>query len=466
MESDRNGMGRHGGRAVVIGGSLAGLAAAGALGKHFDHVTIVERDRFPDEPAFRAGVPQGRHAHILLTAGQEALERLFPGFRDDLVIAGAIPVGVPEDVLWHTAAGWSHRFPATRRLLSCSRHLIDWTVRRRLKAMGNVDVLDGCIVAGLSSTHDRREVTGVRLRDGGTRELRADLVVDASGRSSRMPDWLEPLGYGRPAETRIDAQLGYASRVYAIPQGFTGDWKALFLLSQPPTHGRMGLLAPIEGDRWIASVMGTGGDYPPTDEAGLLEWIHGMRTPVLYEAITEAEPLSPIYGHRGTDNRRRHYEAMSRWPERLVVVGDAACAFNPVYGQGMSVGALTAVALDDCLRPLAGDLSGFARRFQQVVASCNADAWLAASGEDLRYPTTIGARPNGTTQFMHRYMEHVLAVALVDNEANRVFVDVLNMMAPARSLLTYQMAVRVAHGPQTQPPSGPPTLTEPAAAVA
>jgi hypothetical protein len=309
-------------------------------------------------------------------------------------------------------------------------------------------------------------VTGVRLRGHGTQELQADLVVDASGRNSKMADWLASLGFERPAETRIDPHLGYASCVYAIPRGFAGDWKLLLLQPQPPANVLGGALVPIEGNRWHVSLQGADGDYPPTDQAGFLDWAYGLRTPVLYEAIKDAEPLSPIFGHRGTDNRWRRYEAMPRWPERLVVIGDAACAFNPVYGQGMSVAALTAVALDDCLRELAGDLDGFACRFQQVVADCNAGPWLAASGEDLRFATTTGARCDGATQFMHRYMEHVLTLALVDAEVNRLFFDVLSLMAPAQSLLSHQIALRVARGPQTAPPSEPPTLADSVAAVA
>lgn len=465
MKPDRNRTARHGGHAVVIGGSLAGLAAAGALANHFDRVTVVERDRFPDQPVFRAGVPQSRHVHLLLPAGKEALERLFPGFGEDLVAGGAVLVGLPREALLHSIAGWAQRFAPTRWVLSCSRYLIDWTVRHHLQALRNVDVLEGHIVSGLLSAKDGAEVTGVRLGDRGVQELRADLVVDASGRNSKMTAWLASLGYERVAETRIDSHLGYASCVYAIPPGFAGDWKMLLLQAQPPVNVRGGALVPIEGNRWHVSLQGAGGDYPPTDQAGFLEWAYGLRTPVLHEAIKDAEPLSPVFGYRGTDNRRRHYETMPRWPERLVVVGDAACAFNPVYGQGMSVGALTAVALDDCLRGLTGDLDSFACCFQQVVAERNAGPWLAARGEDLRYATTTGARCDGATQFMHRYMEHVITLALVDAEVNQAFFDAVSLIAPAQSLLSHQIAVRVARGPQTPPPSEPPTLAESVTAV-
>lgn len=456
------------GHAAVIGGSLSGLAAARVLTDHFEQVTLVERDRFPQEgPAFRKGVPQSRHVHILLPPGQAALEQLFPGLQDDLAVAGAVWVGIPEELLWLSASGWGQRFAASHRLLSSSRELIDWTVCRRLVGTPNVRILEQREVIGLVTDASGVDVGGLSLRVRGEdradrkETLRADLVVDASGRSSRAPDWLEALGYERPQQTVIDAKLWYATRQYAPPPGLTADWKALLLAARPPEEGRSAILFPIEGGRWIVGCQGVGDDHPPTDETGFLQWTRGLRSPILYEAIRDAEPASPIYGFGNTTNQRRRYERLRRWPEGFIVVGDAACAFNPVYGQGMSVAAVTAVSLDRVLRAHRGR-KGLARRLQRQVAKRNADAWLVSSGEDLRYPTTTGARANLQTRLLHRYMDRVTRTAMTDQRVNRVFADALTLLARPTSLLRPSVAVRVLGKQRGAPPEGPPVVRSPA----
>jgi 2-polyprenyl-6-methoxyphenol hydroxylase-like FAD-dependent oxidoreductase len=455
------------GHAVVVGGSMAGLLAARVLSKHFLKVTVVERDRFPEGPAFRKGVPQSRFPHVLLPGGLSVLRWLFPGIVEELVSAGAVRYLWPRDALWLTSGGWSGRFAHAgegRVALSQSRELIEWAVRRRVTALGNVRVLGGREATGLLATADRREVTGVRMRPrpsaeagngarasaSGGEELRADLVVDASGRGSNAPRWLEELGYAPPQETRIDAFLGYAGRAYAIPPGLGADWKIVFIQADPPTHGQGGILLPVEGDRWSVALFGGGRDYPPTDEEGFLAFAKSLRSPVLYETIRHAEPLTPIHGYRRTANRRRHYERMGSLPEHFLVTGDAACAFNPVYGQGMSVAAAEAAALDSCLREQrsqrptreSGELTGLARRFQKGVARSHTGAWLIVSGEDLRYPTAEGGKRGLPTRLSHRYFDRVVRAAMRDPAVNLAFLDVMGLLSPPASLFRPSVLLR------------------------
>jgi hypothetical protein len=428
----------------------------------------------PDGPAFRPGVPQSRHLHGLLPGGLAALERLFPGYQAELEAAGAPRVALPRDALWLSAAGWFERFPGVEGV-NASRELIEHTARWRVVAGGRVQVRDGAIVSGLVASSDGSAVKGVRLRArdgsgdgrGASAEeiLPADLVVDASGRATRTPQWLAALGYPAPALTRINASLGYASRAYAIPAGFQADWRLLLLQSQPPGIPRTGYLFPVEGGRWMVSLMGAGGDYPPTDESGFLAWARGLRSPILHEVIREAEPLSPIYGHRGTDNRQWHYERMRRWPDGLVALGDAVCAFNPVYGQGMTVAARAAVLLDGCVREQAGDspgsLTGLARRFQRLVAKANAPAWVMATGEDLRYPTTEGARPDLRTRVMHRYLDRVLAAATQHPVVNQQFFEVMTMLAPPATLFHPRVLLPALRGRRDPVSADPPRQPAP-----
>ena len=271
------------------------------------------------------------------------------------------------------------RTRARHRLLSASRNLIEWYTRRRLLESPAVTIHGGIQVCGLVSSADARRVVGVELRaaggDGAPSTLGADLVVDATGRRSRAPDWLEALGYSRPAETRIDAGLAYATREYRRTDEDLRDlgWKAAFVQARPGGNGRMGIIFPIEADRWIVTLQGVGGDDPSTTDEGFLDFAGSMRSRVIHDVIRGAEPLTPAVAFANTANRRRHYARLARWPERFVVVGDGACAFNPVYGQGMSVAAQTAVALAEQLARHARthrDLDDFARPMQRLVARC------------------------------------------------------------------------------------------------
>jgi 2-polyprenyl-6-methoxyphenol hydroxylase-like FAD-dependent oxidoreductase len=471
-QSNGHGPARSEAHALVVGGSIAGLLAARVLSDHFAHVTIVERDVFPDGPEFRAGVPQSRHIHALLGRGQALMERYFPGLGAELTDAGAAVLGWPADLLSLGPAGWSRRFSTSVTALTLSRQLLEWTIRRRVAALEGVRFITASEVIGLLPGPGRRAVRGVRLRrrvraaPGGTavpgdEELAADLVVDASGRGSHASRWLEALGYQTPRESRVNAFVGYATRLYRPPASFSADWRAILLRGITPRDPRIGLLIPIEGERWLVTLGGYARAYPPTDDDGFLAFARSLRSRVLYDAIQDAEPLTPIYGYQRTGNLLRHYDRLARWPERFVVTGDAMCAFNPIYAQGMTVAALDAAALDACLREQwqrapDGDLSGLARRFQQRLGKALAGPWLIATGADLRFPTTEGGRPKPTARLVQKYIDRVTAVATEDRHVFEAFMEVVNMLAPPPRLFRPDILGRVLAGLREPPLIEPP----------
>lgn len=450
------GNGRH---ALVIGGSMAGLLAARVLVDHFDRVTLIERDPLPEKPELRKGVPQASHVHVLLTQGQRLLEQLFPGLKDELAAAGAPSVSWTADCPLLAMSGWVPRFDSEISTRTCSRTLLEWSVRRRLTAFRNLHLLDASQVIGLLTDANKTRVTGVKIRSrthpeldshASDTELSADLVVDASGRNSHTPQWLETLGYTPPKVTIINSFLGYASRWYQPPADRHRDWQAVVLWPKPPENSRSGMIYAVEGgelgskqNRWVVTLGGVNRDYPPTDEAGFLEFARSLRSPILYEAIKEAQPLSPIYSYRRTENRWCHYEQLSRWPEGFIVLGDAVCAFNPVYGQGMTTAAFGALALDECLTQSKGNLKYLAQRFQKQLAKVNANPWLMATGEDLRWPMTQGAQPNLMTRLMHRYMDQVVTCAAESPEIYKAFLEVIHMLKPPTALFQSRILMQV-----------------------
>lgn len=417
------------GHAVVIGGSMAGLTAARALTDHFGRVSVVERDRSEPDPAPRKGVPQGRHIHVLLEAGARVLARQFPGLFDELAQRGAPSFDSSRDVRWFHHGVWKQRFESGLVMRSASRPLLESCVRARVAALPGVRFVEGVeaasLVAGASG------VAGVRTGD---ETLAADLVVDASGRGSRTPQWLEALGYARPEESRVEIRLGYASRLYRMPAGASRDWRMLAVYAKAPQSTRYAVVFPLEGDRWIVTLAGCLGDYPPGDDAGFLEFARGLDRPDVHEAIRDAEPLAPVATFRFPAQQRRHYERLSRFPQRLVVVGDAFCSFNPLYGQGMSVAAMEAEALGACLAEARG-LEGLPQRFFARAARIVFNPWLLATGADFLYPSVAGQRPPASallgwlnTRVLHRCGS--------DPDVARRFLDVMHLLRGPAALAT------------------------------
>ena len=321
------------GHAIVIGGSITGLLSARVLADHFQQVTVVERDLLLDAPEPRRGVPQARHVHVLLRRGLMILEQLFPGFVEELAEAGAPEVDWTADLVMYTPAGHAPRFPSGLTTRACSRGLLEHRIRRRVAAHPRVTLLPEHEVSHLLPNGDRSRIIGVETGYRGEGEgsdrtsgpVQGDLVVDASGRSSRLPDWLGTLGYERPQETVVNSFLGYATCEYQFRAGFSPGWKVLFVRSRPPHGTRGGVVFPIENGRWLVNLAGAGVEVPPTDPSGFLEFAHSLIHPALYNAIVDAESIGKIGGYRRTENRFRRYDAMSRRPEGLIVLGDAVC---------------------------------------------------------------------------------------------------------------------------------------------
>ncbi len=414
------------GQAVVLGASIAGLLTARELADRFSQVVVIERDHlYPDAP--RPGVPQTDHVHVLLAKGLEVLEGLFPGLTEELAAAGSPEVDWTADCQMMGFGGWNPRFESGLTTRTCSRSLLENLIRKRLRTWNNIEFVTGVSVSGLLLKRDSRnrdQVTGVTVkRDTHPYSISGELVVDATGRRSLLPQWLEEWGYKAPQETTIDARLGYASQWFEIPseyhhhQSSDGDrwnWKSLLIWAKPPYQSRAGVLYPVEGNRWVVTLSGTGGDYPNAQNQDFLKFARSLRNRAIYQAIRHAVPVSPVKVYRGTANRWRHYEKMDRFPSGLVALGDGVCAFNPLYGQGMTVAALSAQRLGQWLdKTCQGDRPNLTRagdRFRKTLGSVLQLPWLMATGEDLRWPKTQGEQPHWWMRALQRYLKEVLTL--------------------------------------------------------
>lgn len=431
--------------AIVIGASMGGLLAARALADHFEQVTLLERDTFPQPGENRKGVPQGRHAHALLVAGLDILEGYFPGLTAKLAAQGANYGDVSQKARWFNHGAYHLPCVSGFNALAVSRPALEAEVRARLLALPNVRAIEGCDVLGLLATPDNGRVTGVRLlrrRAGSAEETRAaDLVVDAGGRGSRSPAWLEVLGYGRPEEEVVRIDLGYTSCQYRRRPDHIPGVNALVVAATPP-NCRSGVLMGQEGDRWMVTVGGYLGDHAPTDHHGLVEYARGLPAPEIYEVIKDAEPLGDPVPYKIPSNLRRRYERLSRFPEGYLVFGDALCSFNPIYGQGMTVAALESVALAGCLAQGGQHL---ARRFFKRASQTIDVPWSTAVGNDLRFPEVEGPRSRAT-RFINWYVDRLHIAARRDPVVSVAFLKVVNMLEPPPSLMHPRLVWRVVWG--------------------
>lgn len=439
------------GHAVVVGASMAGLLAARVLCDRFERVTLLERDTLPEEAVPRSGVPQGRHIHAMQRAGQATLEALFPGYSEAVTDAGGLVLDLASDFEIHQAGGVLADGPTPIPQYNASRPLFEQVTRRRVAELDGVTVLEGCHVREylLDDRASAVEGVSVRTRDG-DREIAAELVVDATGRTSRTPRWLADNGYGAPPVEEVSIDLAYSTVLLERPPGARRAF--LVLPDAPRTRGAA--VFPIENGRWLVSLAGMHGDHPPTDREGLREFAAGLPVPEVGRVLEEHATVSgEVRRYPFPSSVRRRYEDLDRFPDGLVVVGDAVASLNPIYGQGMSVAALEAVQLHHSLAEVSpAELPGdFFERAARVVD----DAWSLAVGSDFDFPRTTGPRPLGTA-LVNGYVARLLRRAHTDGRLTDAFLRVVAMENRPTSLFRPGVAWRVARPGRWRPDATPP----------
>jgi 2-polyprenyl-6-methoxyphenol hydroxylase-like FAD-dependent oxidoreductase len=430
--------------AIVIGGSLTGLLTARVLSDHFNKVTILERDPVHDAPESRKGQAQTRHLHGLLAQGLLILKEYFPGIDQDLQAGGALMGDMAEYMHWYQYGDYRMKFQSGITGMTMSRPFLEYHIRRRVVSLPNVSLIDQCAVSGLTTDGDKRQVIGVRLdkraEQHTTETAEADLVVDAGGRGSATSKWLESLGYDRPTETEVKARIGYVTCEYRrIEQDDQSHAEMVSPSAPNEKHGTF--LFPIEGHRWIMTSAGYVGDHPPTDEAGLLEFVRSLPAADIFNIISNTEPLTEIIPYKYPASLRRHYEKLKRFPEGFLVIGDAVASFNPIYGQGMTSAAMQTRALQQLLQQTP-NLQGLWKAFFKQAARVVDLPWQLAVGEDFRYPETEGKKPP-FTDMLNAYVERVHKATQRDPVVYAQFLRVMNLMAPPASLMSPRIMWRV-----------------------
>jgi 2-polyprenyl-6-methoxyphenol hydroxylase-like FAD-dependent oxidoreductase len=440
-------MSNHSGKkAIVIGASMAGLLTARVLADYFEQVTLLERDKFSPPGANRKGVPQGKHTHVLLECGRQIMECYLPGLTEELTRLGAANItDVSGNIRWFHSGGYHRPGMSGIAGIGVSRPTLEATVRSRVLALPNIEARQECNVQDLVMIADKSRVTGVRLEDrraGETEEMmKADLVVDASGRGSRSPVWLDELGYGRPSEEEVKIGMGYTTCYYRRKPEHLAGLSGIVFLATPPGK-RLAIMLAQDKERWVVTLGGYLGNHTARDYQAFLESAKKLPAPHLFNVIKDAEPLGEPVSYKFPANLRHRYEKLDRFPEGYLVIGDALCSFNPIYGQGMTVAAMEAATLGECLETKQDHL---AKRFFAKVSKIINVSWDAAVGNDLGYPEVEGPR-TPTTRFLNWYIGKLHIAAHTDEQVSVAFLKVINMVAAPPSMMHPRILWRVLKG--------------------
>lgn len=424
-------------RAIVVGGSMAGLCAARILRDSFDEVVVLERDEIPNTPEARAGAPQTSQPHAMLEAGRATLEDFFPGFTDTVQAAGGLLLDVGEEIVWYDKGAPVAEPAVDLPTLYASRPLFEHVVRERVRAFDEIRLRGNSQFLEYEYDSDDEQVTGVRFRDetGTERTLDAALTVDATGRNSRTPKWLEAHGYPVPDVDEVEVDVTYSTVRIKRPSNVHRG----VLIAPEVDRPRGAAMLPVEGDRWEVLLQGMHGERAPDNRETFMQWAEQLPLDEIGQQLREHEWASDIQQYPFPGSIRRHYETIERFPEGLVVTGDALASFNPVYGQGMSVAALDALVLH---HELADGLDGLGPRFFERTNETIDEAWTIAVGNDFSFDETTGPKPFGT-DLLNRYVTRLIRRAHDDSELSAAFFRVLRLEKPTTSLAHPSVVWRV-----------------------
>ncbi|MFI0818494.1 FAD-dependent oxidoreductase [Streptomyces sp. NPDC021098] len=449
-------------RAVVLGGSISGLLAARVLSDHADEVVVFERDDIAPSGDFggddgpRPGVPQGTQMHALLDAGRRRIDHWFPGLSAELVAGGAALADTGDDV--HCYLGGRLKvLVGGVKMISATRPFLEAHIRRRVLALDKLRLVNGS-ARGLAFTGDR--VSGVRYigPGGGAADetlLGADLVVDATGRGTRIGAWLKEGGWPEPRMRRMQVDLGYTTALFRLTEPGSATL-AQSLDTWPDGRMRLATLGRVEGDRWIALVAGYADDRPGRSVEEFLVRCREDSAEPFRQLAEQGEPLGAPVTYRHPDNRRRDFHRMDRLPAGLIAVGDSLASFNPVYGQGMSSAAMHASCLADYLESGRSGRSPAWSYFKEANAVVDS-AWQTSALNDLRLPHVTEPRPRGF-RAASRFSDLILRASVTDPVVHRSFLEVTHMLSPTKIFLrprTLLRAVRAGRGQGTAAAAAP-----------
>ncbi|ALC83914.1 MULTISPECIES: FAD-dependent oxidoreductase [Bacillus] len=416
-------------KAVVIGSGIAGKLAAKALSHSFQQVIIVEADKEYKEKVPRKRVPQSYHPHVLLKRGEEAIEILFPGIVSQLIEDGSIVTNPTKDLKWHHFGYWKKRFSGELIMLQLSRPMLEWHLQRRVEEVPNIITRYETKTEQLLVNKHDNTIKGVRLRSlksGLTEELDANLVVDASGSSSKSIDWLQALDV-KVKEEKVKIQLFYATRLYSLKKQEHPEWQSLIISPSIPDNPYGAFIQTLEENRFSVTYSGYANAQAPKTNEEFISYAKKLPVPDVLQFLEGAEPLSEIKIHRVPYQVRRRFDLAKNIPDGFLIIGDAHCRFDPLFGQGMSVAAMQALELKSSLLQTKKADKGFSQSLHKKISKIIDVPWEMATTEALRHPEVKGAR-TFVQPYKQWYSKRVYELSASEPEIYIRLVRVINLI--------------------------------------
>ncbi|MBT6587696.1 MAG: FAD-dependent oxidoreductase [Rhodospirillaceae bacterium] len=435
---------------VVLGAGIGGLLAAGAAAPYFDRVIVVEKDQLPDqplaEPVPRKGVPQGPQVHAIIKRGENTITGIFPDFPDRMRAAGSATVIAGWNLQVHEGGGWHPRRDFGFSIFAQTRALMEQVIRGCLLDLANVTLKAGCRFTGLDLS-DNGAVKAVRISgdDPGGGDIAADLVVDAMGRGSPMPKWLDDHGHGMVRRSRAGINIHYVTMLLRRPEAYRDSADAWVIRAKAPAKVRGATLIPIEGGRWLLTLASRFGDLPPLDFPDCLEFARSVEGGVLYDLIKDTEVTTAPRRFMVPEALLAHFDEMDDLPAGLLPLGDVIGNFNPMLAQGMTIASLHAESLGHCLQQLGkpgGDLQSVSHDYISAAVAISETAWQAAVNADFAYPKTEGNRPPDLAE-QQKFRRAVREIIETDADLHKAAIDVQQMLQPGSALARPDVLERV-----------------------
>ncbi|MFP7298214.1 NAD(P)/FAD-dependent oxidoreductase [Neobacillus niacini] len=427
---------------IIIGGGISGKLAARVLSDYYKEVIILERDQETIGPLSRKGAPQGEHLHALLHAGEHGLEELFPGITEDFYHSGAVKINSTIDLAWYHHGAWKIRYDGGYSTTLQTRPHLEWHIEQYIKKIPNIEVYYNQAVQGFLYNEEQNQVMGVQLKD---KTINADLVVDASGVSSLTSSWINKRGIEIPEEI-MDINLSYISKQYLLSAHEERDWKIKMVYPNPPLEKMGGTISKVEGNRYIVTIMGYHHSINESEvlknDNGFLELARKLPKLDIHQEIEKGIPLTKTSIYRIPKIIWRRFDKSKYSPNGLLLIGDTVCRIDPVFGQGMSIAILQALALQKLLRKQKGELHNVPISFHKEAAKIISPIWNMVITEDFRYPATNGKKPFGLS-VQQWYAKNIFLLSSQNQDVYNAFVKVMNLVTPITSLMKPSIIIEV-----------------------
>ncbi len=437
------------GHAVVLGSGIAGLAVARVLCKYFDQVTLVERDKPQDKCTARPGVSQSRSIHLLLSQGQVILSKLFPDILDTLKQDGAEQIDLGKDLLWYQDGNYFTQFNSGVIALSMSRALLEYHIRQRVLSLPNIRYLPNHYALKLI-THPESNITkGVVIRSSlnseqRTRNMLADVVVDAMGSSSPSRRWISSLGLPAPKSSIIRINFSYTSCIFQKDTNLLPEFKGILTGPYYPIGTRGGTLFPLEKDRWFVSLAGWLNDHCPTSEQEFFEFAKSLPTQDIYNVIKSSRRISDFFIHRFAADVWHHYESLDCMPQGYIIIGDSLCRINPFHGQGMSLSLMEVAVLEQVIKQYSKSKPqpSFSSDYFKKVAGVIADPWMVTANVDQRF-SNLGKHQLPVDRVLTWYISQVQQLSHNDPQIALECLRIMSLMVSPYRLGDPRIVLRV-----------------------